>query len=280
MSHQVDQNDESGSNFSNVYPNDRFNYENECFNYLLSSLNNLNEEGLLKQENEIKKNTQFSGNKLFINNRIEGLLDEYKITEESMECNDGDNERNEEIECSNNLRNHSGGDKQKAQQQPLQTTERIATNRQRYTKKDIQSYQLGTASPIKKQNKQQNQETRNLPKYFGRHIIKRVRRKLEDEQNSQIKSEISNKLDRLEMKQRQEGKQKIKKIEFNLKLLRDILDESYFREQAIEYLTSFDFLDDLLQSDKQQDIRPQIKYVNRMYEGCYDRKKLLRWKDS
>ena len=37
-----------------------------------------------------------------------------------------------------------------------------------------------------------------------------------------------------------------KKINFNLIKLRELLDEEYFREECVKYLTSFDFLHDLM----------------------------------
>ncbi|CAD8093597.1 unnamed protein product [Paramecium primaurelia] len=249
--------------------NDRNNYENDSCNYLLSSLNSINEENVQQQDEqynkkEIQKIRLISEQQVQINDIGWNLQDESNQMEEDMLSYQNQSPKNSVGKSSDDDYSRQGDVKQKIVK-PQITTEKIVNTKQKKRTNDIIIVE-------QKKKKQQNQqvETKNLPNYFGRHILKRIQSKLQDEQNSITRCELKNKLDKYSRK----------KFQFTLNSLRNLLDESYCREEAIKYLTSFDFLDDLLQSDKQQDIKPQIKYVKRMYEGCLDREKLLQWKDS
>ncbi|CAD8084315.1 unnamed protein product [Paramecium sonneborni] len=164
---------------------------------------------------------------------------------------------------------------QSIERNDLKSTEKIRIQNKKTKQNDYSSIQVGSDNSPKNKEKQQHLlqsqqvETKNLPNYYGRQFINRIKRKLEQEQDENIKSEMNQKLEKLKKKQKM----------FTLKSLRDILDEEYFREESKKYLISFDFIHDLMQSDKQQDIRPPIKYAKRMYEGCLNSNKLFYWKD-
>ncbi|CAD8196917.1 unnamed protein product [Paramecium pentaurelia] len=252
------------------FQNDRNNYEIDGFNYLLTSLNSINEENVQKQDEqnikiEIYKIPQISEQQVQNNDIDWNLQDEYIISDQNQSPRNSVNKNSDNDYSSQDDYYSIQEDKKQKIEKPQITTEKIRITKQKKSSNNIIIVE-------QKKKKQQNQqvETKNLPNYFGRHILKRIQSKLQDEQNSITKSELKNKLDKYNRK----------KFQFTLNSLRNLLDESYCREEAIKYLTSFDFLDDLLQSDKQQDIKPQIKYVKRMYEGCLDREKLLQWKDS
>ncbi|CAD8117075.1 unnamed protein product [Paramecium sonneborni] len=214
--------------------------------------------------------------KLTIDRQIKIPSRQIQRFDESIDINE---ESIEEIMEQNNDEqindNESEEIQESLQKSALKSTEKIKCDKIKQSNQQVYStFQIGSDDNSQVQEKQKHQqqsqgETKNLPNYYGRQFVNKIRRKLNQEQDEQIKSEMNQKLEKLKKKQKM----------FTLKQLREMLDEEYFREESKNYLTSFEFLHDLMQSDKQQDIRPPIKYAKRMYEGCVNRQKLYNWKE-
>ncbi|CAD8190491.1 unnamed protein product [Paramecium pentaurelia] len=120
------------------------------------------------------------------------------------------------------------------------------------------------AQECEKKESTQQSETKNLPKFYANSILN----KLEN-------------LNTICQKQNPQIKKKIKKFDdkpSNLKTLREMLQDPIINKITIEFITSFDFLDQILGSGRLQDVKPPITYLNKLYQGCLNTDVLKQWK--
>ncbi|CAK56570.1 unnamed protein product (macronuclear) [Paramecium tetraurelia] len=140
----------------------------------------------------------------------------------------------------------------------------IKKNRSKKPQEEFKQGPIVGRSEKKEQTKQS--ETKNLPKLYAKIILNQLESlSLKNpKQNPQIKKKIS----------------KFAKKSPSLKTLREMLQDPLINKISIEYLTSFEFFDQLLGSERLQDVGPPIKYLNKFYQGCLNSDALNQWKES
>ncbi|CAD8120780.1 unnamed protein product [Paramecium sonneborni] len=155
-------------------------------------------------------------------------------------------------------------------QQPAETqTKKI---RDKYKKPDLEiKKKISKGEPIvgkKSQNKkhQQKTETKNLPKFFINCFLNRLEKEdeLEPSQNVQIKKKIN----------------KFASKSSSLKTLQEMLQDNIINKIVQEYICSFEFLHQILKSERLQDVSHPIKYSHKLYQGCFNSNALNQWKES
>ncbi|CAD8187734.1 unnamed protein product [Paramecium octaurelia] len=137
-------------------------------------------------------------------------------------------------------------------------------NRSKKPQEEFKQEPIVGRSEKKEQIKQS--ETKNLPKLYANIILNHLESlSLKNpKQSPQIKKKIS----------------KFAKKSPSLKTLREMLQDPMINKISIEYLTSFEFFDQLLGSERLQDVGPPIKYLNKFYQGCFNSDSLNQWKES
>ncbi|CAD8191934.1 unnamed protein product [Paramecium octaurelia] len=135
-------------------------------------------------------------------------------------------------------------------QQDQKSTNRIFSKK---NKKNIKYKSKGISQEIGEG------ETKNLNKYYIKHVVKEIRMILQNEETE------------AKLKQLLDGN-------YNCNQLGRILDEEIFRRVAIKYIQSFNFFNDLLRSKKQINVQPIIQYAKKLEEISY-KNKIFNYKD-
>ncbi|CAD8106547.1 unnamed protein product [Paramecium sonneborni] len=112
---------------------------------------------------------------------------------------------------------------------------------------------------------EQKIETKNLPKFFINSFLNRLEIKYQENpsQNIKIKKKIN----------------KFEKKPSSLITLQEMLKDPIINDVAQQYICSFDFLHQIFKSERLQDVLPPIKYINKLYKGCFNPSILNQWKE-